>query len=96
MESVKPLISSFSHNIVHCGEVVGSGHAVKAVNNTLMAANLWSAAEGMLLLKRYGVDLSHALDAINGSSGRSWATMQRMGHQMNNRATLYNYLYCYS
>ena len=70
------VINSFAQNIAHLGPC-GSGHAVKAINNTLMALNVWSTAEGLLALKEFGVDPAAALDAINGSSGRSWATLQR-------------------
>ena len=49
----------------------GSGFAVKAVNNTLMATHLWALAEGLTVLKGQGVDLSSALNCINHSSGKS-------------------------
>ena len=72
----EPLLGTFAKRIVHCGGP-GAGHAVKAVNNTLLAANIWTAAEGLVLLARLGIDPAVALRAINGSSGRSWVTEQR-------------------
>jgi 3-hydroxyisobutyrate dehydrogenase len=74
--SVKDLIQSFAKNLVHLGPV-GSGHAVKAVNNTLLAANILSVAEAMIALKSFDVPLERALSAINTSSGRSWVSQQR-------------------
>lgn len=59
--------------LVHVGPV-GAGHAVKAVNNTLLAANLWAAGEGLAALVGQGVDPALALEVINASSGRSNAT----------------------
>ena len=35
------------------------------------------ASEGLGAVSRAGVDVDKALEAINGSSGRSWVTMQR-------------------
>ncbi|KAG6808961.1 hypothetical protein H0H92_002233 [Tricholoma furcatifolium] len=63
--------------IVHCGES-GAGHAVKAVNNIIMGTNLAVASEGLSVLAKYGVNPAKALSAINESSGRSWATQDRM------------------
>ena len=76
----EPYLNSFSSNVVHVGPT-GSGHAVKCVNNAMMATNLWVAAEGVLALKKFGVSPQAALDAINTSSGRSWGSQNRIpGH----------------
>ena len=85
------IVNSFAQNIVHLGPC-GAGHAVKAINNTLMALNVWSTAEGLLALKEFGVEPAAALDAINGSSGRSWATLQRFpDHIVPSRAFDYGF-----
>eukprot|EP00656_Telonema_subtile_P056576 TRINITY_DN9069_c0_g1_i1.p1 TRINITY_DN9069_c0_g1~~TRINITY_DN9069_c0_g1_i1.p1 ORF type:complete len:344 (+),score=97.71 TRINITY_DN9069_c0_g1_i1:132-1163(+) len=76
VERVKPIIETFASNIVHLGPA-GSGHAVKAVNNTLLATNLWAVSEGIHTLVKYGVDPTEACKAISTSSGRSWVTQQR-------------------
>jgi 3-hydroxyisobutyrate dehydrogenase len=72
-ERTKPVLQSFGEKIVHCGPV-GAGHALKAVNNMLLAVNIWSAGEGLAALARAGVDVRAALGVINASSGRSNAT----------------------
>lgn len=69
-EHAKPFIQAFADRIEYVGQS-GSGFAVKAVNNTLMATHLWSLAEGLTVLKAKGVDLSAALNCINHSSGKS-------------------------
>ncbi|WP_436917172.1 NAD(P)-dependent oxidoreductase [Acinetobacter schindleri] len=69
-ERAKPIIHAFAGLIEYVGES-GSGFAVKAVNNTLMATHLWALAEGLTVLKGQGVDLSSALNCINHSSGKS-------------------------
>ena len=75
-EGVEPIIGTFSDKITHLGPA-GSGHLVKAVNNALLAANLLTASEGLAALARHGVELPSALQAINGSSGRSWCGYSR-------------------
>lgn len=73
LERVRPALETMTSRIVRVGPV-GAGHATKAVNNTLLAANLWMAGEGLAALTRLGVDPSRALEVINGSSGRSFAS----------------------
>ena len=72
-ERARVVLGSFGAKIVHCGPV-GAGHALKAVNNALLAVNIWSAGEGLAALARAGVDIPSALEVINASSGRSNAT----------------------
>lgn len=69
----RPVLEAFGRRIVHCGPV-GAGHAVKAVNNALLAAQLWATGEGLAALAAAGVDPRVALDVINASSGRSNAS----------------------
>lgn len=69
-ERVRPVIEAFGKKIVHAGPV-GSGDALKAVNNALLAVHILSAAEGLAILAKAGVDPKVALDVINASSGRS-------------------------
>jgi 3-hydroxyisobutyrate dehydrogenase len=69
-QRVKPVIEAFGKKIVHAGPV-GSGDALKAVNNALLAVHILSTAEGLAILAKAGVDPRIALDVINASSGRS-------------------------
>jgi 3-hydroxyisobutyrate dehydrogenase len=69
----RPVLEAFGSRIVRCGDV-GAGHAVKAVNNALLAVHLWSAAEGLVALTKAGVEPAVALGVINASSGRSNAS----------------------
>lgn len=72
-ERAKPLIELFGKKIVHVG-AVGSGHAIKAMNNVMLAANIWVAGECLLSLKRMGMDLAIAFEVLNAGSGRSFAS----------------------
>jgi 3-hydroxyisobutyrate dehydrogenase len=68
-----PAIETFAGKVVHVGDA-GAGFAVKAVNNMMMAINLWGACEGLLGLQAQGVDVETALSVINTSSGASNVT----------------------
>jgi 3-hydroxyisobutyrate dehydrogenase len=69
----RPVLEAFGRKIVLVGPV-GAGHALKAVNNALLAVHIWSAAEGLAALTKAGVKPSAALEVINASSGRSNTT----------------------
>ena len=81
----KPIIQAFAGLIEYVGES-GSGFAVKAVNNTLMATHLWALAEGLTVLKSKGVDLNSALNCINHSSGKSSMSENIMAQRVLSRA----------
>lgn len=85
LDRVLPVLERFGKRIVHCG-AVGTGDAVKAVNNGLLAIHLWSLAEGLATLRKAGVDAGIALDVINTSSGRSNASMNLFPERVLTRA----------
>ncbi len=84
VEAVRPYLA-YAAKVVHVGPV-GTGHAVKAVNNALLAVNLWAAGEGLLALVKQGVSAERALEAINASSGRSSATENLIPQRVLTRA----------
>ena len=85
LERARPVLSAFSKTIIHCG-AVGTAHATKAVNQALLAINIWAAAEGLVSLAKAGVDARVALDVINASSGRSNVTMNLFPERVLTRA----------
>lgn len=78
-------IEPFAGLIQHVGGS-GAGFAVKAVNNMMMAVNLWAAAEGCTILKAHGVDLTAALACINASSGQSVASANLLPNRVLSRS----------
>jgi len=58
---------------LRCGPV-GSGHAIKALNNLLSATHLWATSEAMEAGAAFGLDPAVMLEVFNGSSGRSGST----------------------
>jgi len=69
----KPVLGAIGSRVVHAGDT-GAGHAVKALNNLMSAANLLVASEALIAGRRFGLDPAVMLEIINGSSGRSTAT----------------------
>lgn len=85
LERALPVIDAFGEKIVHCG-AIGSGSALKAVNNALLAVHIWSTAEGLATLAKAGVNATVALDVINASSGRSNTSMNLFPNRVLSRA----------
>lgn len=84
-ERAYPAMQAIGKLIKHVG-TSGAGFAVKAVNNMLLAVNLWSVAEGFTALKVHGVNLNEALDCINASSGKSGVTETVLPQRVLNRS----------
>jgi 3-hydroxyisobutyrate dehydrogenase len=78
VETLSATVVALSAKTLHGAGPVGAGHAVKGVNNTLLAAHIVVAAEGLIALVKQGVPVESALDAINGASGRSLVTEERI------------------
>jgi 3-hydroxyisobutyrate dehydrogenase len=69
----RPVLSAFGRRIEHLGPV-GTGHAMKAVNNALLAVNLIAVGEGLAALVKAGVAAATAVGVLNASSGRSFVS----------------------
>ena len=85
VERVRPVLSAFGKNIVHCGDV-GAGDMVKAVNQALLGIHIWATGEGLATLAKAGVDTRIALEVINTSSGRSNTSMNLFPERVLSRA----------
>jgi len=72
-QRAESVLGAAASKVVHVG-ALGSGHALKAINNAMLGANLWMAAESLLIARRFGITLPIALEVINAGSGRSNAT----------------------
>ena len=69
----RPVIEAFGRRIEHVGPV-GTGDALKAMNNALLAINILAAGEALATLTKAGVAPRLALEVLNASSGRSFVT----------------------
>lgn len=73
VERARAIVAPFAAKVVRMGPI-GSGHAMKAVNNALLAVNILAVAEGLVALAKSGISPRDAVDVLNVSSGRSFVT----------------------
>jgi 3-hydroxyisobutyrate dehydrogenase-like beta-hydroxyacid dehydrogenase len=71
MARVTPLLQVLGRKMFHLGPV-GSGHAMKAINNLITAITFLATAEGLVMGKAYGLDPAVMNDVLNESTGMSW------------------------
>ena len=75
----RPIIEAMGGQIFMTGPL-GSGHAMKALNNYVSAAGLVAAAEGVLAAQRFGLDPGNVVDILNASTGMNNSTLNKF-HQ---------------
>jgi 3-hydroxyisobutyrate dehydrogenase len=73
IERCRPLLAAMGREVFPTGPL-GSGHAMKALNNYVSAAGLAAAAEAVLVGQRFGLDPATMVDILNASTGRNNAT----------------------
>lgn len=71
--TIKPIMDGISSNIFYAGKI-GSGHSIKAGNNLLNLICRMATFEVISLLVKDGVDPKRAVEIIQKSSGRNYAT----------------------
>ncbi|HEY0342351.1 MAG TPA: NAD-binding protein, partial [Steroidobacteraceae bacterium] len=68
---VKPVLASLGSTFFEVG-TLGSGHAAKALNNVVAAANYAALAESLMVADSYGIDAKTLVDIISTSTGQSF------------------------
>lgn len=68
-----PVLEAMSARVFRTGGL-GSGHAVKALNNYVLAAGFAAAAEAFVAGEAFGLDPAVLVEVLNASSGRNVAT----------------------
>ncbi len=72
-EHARPLLERMGTSVIRAGEV-GSGHAVKALNNLLAATILAATSEVFAVGEKFGLDPQVMHKIVNASSGSSFMT----------------------
>jgi len=73
IERVRPLLEKTGSRIFLTGPL-GSGHAMKALNNYVSAAGMIATSEALAAGARFGLDPAVMTDILNASSGRNNTT----------------------
>ncbi len=82
---VRPLLALMGRAVFHLGGV-GSGHAMKCINNLITAMTFSATAEGLVIGKRYGLDPAAMVDVLNESTGQSWITQNHIRQRILSRS----------
>ena len=75
----RPLLEAMGKQVFLTGPL-GSGHAMKALNNYVSAAGLAAAAEAVLAGQRFGIEARNIVDILNASTGMNNSTLNKF-HQ---------------
>ena len=85
LERCRPIFEVLGSRIFHSGPL-GSGHAVKALNNMCSAAGLIAAAEVLLVGQKFGINPRLMNDILNASTGRNNSTENKMAQYVFSRS----------
>jgi 3-hydroxyisobutyrate dehydrogenase len=83
VERARPILSALGTTITHVGPV-GSGQAVKAVNQVILAGTYLGVAEGLVLAMKAGLDAEQVIGALGGGAAQSWVLANRSGRMLAN------------
>ena len=83
LERARPVLESLGTTITHCGPI-GSGQAVKAVNQVILAGTYIGVAEGIVLAIKAGLDVEQTVAALSGGAAQSWVLANRSGRMLAN------------
>jgi 3-hydroxyisobutyrate dehydrogenase len=73
IDRARPLLSAMGDRLFDTGRL-GSGHAMKALNNFVAAASFAACAEALLAGQRFGLDPTRMVEILNVSTGRNFHT----------------------
>jgi 3-hydroxyisobutyrate dehydrogenase len=73
IDRVDPVLAAMGRSIFRTG-VLGSGHAMKALNNYVSAAGLVAVVEALQVGRKFGLDPALMADILNVSSGKNNTT----------------------
>ena len=84
VDRITPILSAMG-TVSRTG-ALGTGHAMKVLNNYLSASGLAAACEAVLIGRKFGLDPDVMADIFNTSTGRNNATEVKLKQHVNNKA----------
>ncbi|MDN5844465.1 MAG: NAD-binding protein, partial [Alcaligenaceae bacterium] len=76
VERVRPVLAAMGKQVLHTGSV-GSGHAMKALNNLVSAGGFLIGVEALMIGQRFGLDPEVMVDVLNVSTGMNNSTQKK-------------------
>ena len=83
VDRARPILEAMGKTITHVGPI-GSGQAVKAVNQVILAGTYLGVAEGIVLALKAGLDVEQVVAALGGGAAQSWVLANRSGRMVAN------------
>jgi 3-hydroxyisobutyrate dehydrogenase len=74
---VMPLLEAMAEQVFRAGRL-GSGHAMKTLNNYVSAAGLAAALDAMVAGQRFGIDVETMLEVFNAGTARNFSTVNTL------------------
>jgi len=78
IEAARPVLERLG-NSIHLTGIIGTAHAMKALNNYVSAAGLMAAAEATLAAQKFGLDPQTVVNILNASTGMNNSTQNKFG-----------------
>ncbi|MBM4329617.1 MAG: NAD(P)-dependent oxidoreductase [Deltaproteobacteria bacterium] len=72
-EACRPILTVLGKNLFYMGGI-GSGHAVKAINNFLSATTMAATSEAIILATKLSLSPQRVMEVLQVSTGRSYST----------------------
>ncbi len=82
---VQPLLDIMGRASFHLGPL-GSGHAMKCINNTITSMTFMATIEGLVMGTKLGLDPKVMNAVLNESTGMSWITQNHIEQRITNRS----------
>lgn len=73
-ERVLPVLKAISPNVFYCGERVGNGQTMKAVNNMMNAGCRLATLEAVAMGRKFGLSLEAMTEVLNHTTARNFTT----------------------
>ena len=78
IEAARPVLEKLGSSI-HLTGIIGTAHAMKALNNYVSAAGLMAAAEATIAAQKFGLDPQTVVNILNASTGMNNSTQNKFG-----------------
>ena len=73
-EKVEPILRCMAGYIFHMGKL-GNGHAMKTLNNYIMASSICALSDSLVTGQKYGLDPQQMIDVLNVGTGVNFPTL---------------------
>lgn len=73
-ETVRPILATMATYIFHMGDL-GAGHAMKTLNNYIMASSICALCDSLVTGQKFGLDPAKMIDVLNVGTGVCFPTL---------------------